>query len=105
MERRLGETKFMRSLKTLTCLAALALAPAFLPGCESKVYDYPMTEGDLTPEMIERHRQLEQEAQRAIAAGEPIPPDLITIEMLNSGMLNDGVLMTPEQQQQMQQRR
>ena len=84
-------------------LSLCALALALLPGCESKQVDFEAVSFDqLTPEQQQRMRQLEEEARRAAASGQPMPPDAITEDMLTSGLMIDGVLVTQEQMDQMQ---
>jgi hypothetical protein len=93
----------MRSLKSLAWAAALALSSVTFLGCGSADEQVQVIGWeDMTPEQQEQMRQREQEAARAAAAGEPIPADMITQEMLLGGMV-DGVLVTPEQMQQIQQ--
>jgi Spy/CpxP family protein refolding chaperone len=93
----------MQSLKRHSCVAFCVVALVAIPGCGSKQIDYEaVTYDQLTPEQQQQMNQLHEEANRAAATGQPLPPDVITEEMLTSGMLQDGVLLTPEQYQQMQ---
>ena len=92
----------MRKLKSLAGAAALAVASMTFLGCGAAEEQVQVIGWeDLTPEQQEQMRQREQEAARAAAAGEPIPADMITQEMLLGGMV-DGVLVSPEQLKQMQ---
>ncbi len=89
----------MRIPRLIMRIGAAALVLTALAGCGGDdTYTYETVPFDqLPPEQQEQARRLAEEAERAVAAGEPLPPEMITEEMLTSGRLVDGVLVSPEQ--------